>query len=52
MNIDVKEEINAGSSFTFKDNEVLFIWYDLPNKENIEITYIITAKEGTSGMKK
>ena len=52
LNIDVKEKINAGSSFTFKDNEMLFIWYDLPNKENIEITYIITAKEGTSGMKK
>ena len=52
LNIDVKEKINAGSSFTFKDNEVLFIWYDLPNKENIEITYIITAKEGATGMKK
>lgn len=52
LKIDVKEKINAGSSFTFKDNEVLFIWYDLPNKENIEITYIITAKEGATGMKK
>ena len=52
LNIDVKEKINAGSSFTFKDNEVLFIWYDLPNEKNIEITYIITAEEGANGMKK
>ena len=52
LNIDVKEKINAGSSFTFKNNEVLFIWYDLPNEKNIEITYIITAEEGANGMKK
>ena len=52
LNIDVKEKFNAGSSFTFKDNEVLFIWYDLPNEKNIEITYIITAEEGANGMKK
>ena len=52
LNIDVKEKFNAGSSFTFKDNEVLFIWYDLPNEKNIEITYIITAEEGATGMKK
>ena len=52
LNIDVKEKFNAGSSFTFKDNEVLFIWYDLPNEKNIEITYIINAEEGATGMKK
>ena len=52
LNVDVKEKFNAGSSFTFKDNEVLFIWYDLPNEKNIEITYIITAEEGATGMKK
>ena len=51
LNIDVKEKFNAGSSFTFKDNEVLFIWYDLPNEKNIEITYIIIAEEGATGMK-
>ena len=52
LNINVKEKFNAGSSFTFKDNEVLFIWYDLPNEKNIEITYIIIAEEGATGMKK
>ena len=52
LNINVKEKINAGSSFTFKDNEVLFIWYDLPSEKNIEITYIVTAEEGATGMKK
>ena len=26
----VKEKINDESSFSFKDNEVLFVWHDLP----------------------
>ena len=52
LEINVKEKLNAGSSFTFKDNEVLFIWYDLPNEKNIEITYLISATESAKGMKK
>ena len=50
--IVVKEKVNDGSSFTFKNNEALFIWYDLPNEKNIEITYVINANENTDGMKK
>ena len=30
--ITVKENMSDGSSFTFKENEVLFIWYDLPSE--------------------
>lgn len=52
LDIDVKEKFSNGSSFTFKDNEALFIWYDLPREKNIEITYIIIAKESATGMKK
>jgi hypothetical protein len=51
-NISVKEKENDGSSFTFKNNEALFIWYDLPNEKDIEITYTITADEKAQGMKK
>ena len=50
--IIVKEKVNDGSSFTFKNKEALFIWYDLPNEKNIEITYIINANENANGMKK
>ena len=50
--IVVKEKRNDGSSFTFKNNEALFIWYDLPNEKNIEITYVISANENVTGMKK
>ena len=50
--IIVKEKVNDGSSFTFKNNEALFIWYDLPNEKNIEITYVINANENADGMKK
>ena len=50
--IVVKEKRNDGSSFTFKNNEALFIWYDLPNEKNIEITYVISANENITGMKK
>ena len=28
--IQILEKENDGSSFTFKNNEALFIWYDLP----------------------
>jgi len=52
LDIDVKEKVSDGASFTFKDNEVLFIWYDLPSEKNIEISYIITANESATGMKK
>ena len=50
--IIVKEKVNDGSSFTFKNNEALFIWYDLPNEKNIEITYVINANENADGIKK
>lgn len=50
--ITVKENMSDGSSFTFKDNEVLFIWYDLPSDKSIVISYTIIAKENTNGIKK
>ena len=50
--INIIEKNNDGSSFTFKNNEALFIWYDLPNNKNIEITYLIDANINTSGLKK
>ncbi len=50
--ITVKENMSDGSSFTFKENEVLFIWYDLPSEKGIVISYTIIAKENTTGMKK
>ena len=50
--ITVKENMSDGSSFTFKDNEVLFIWYDLPSDKSIVISYTITAKENSNGIKK
>jgi len=50
--ISVKENMSDGSSFTFKENEVLFIWYDLPSEKSIVISYTITAQENISGMKK
>ena len=50
--IKVKENMSDGSSFTFKENEVLFIWYDLPSEKSIVVTYTIIAQENISGMKK
>lgn len=50
--ITVKENMSDGSSFTFKDNEVLFIWYDLPSDKSIVISYTIIANENTNGIKK
>ena len=50
--IQVSEMVNDGASFTFKNNEGLFIWYDLPKNKNIEITYLIYADESSSGTKK
>jgi len=50
--ITVKENMSDGSSFTFKDNEVLFIWYDLPSDKSIAISYTIIANENTNGIKK
>lgn len=49
--LTIIEKDNDGSSFTFKNNEALYIWYDLPNNKNIEITYLINADKETSGMK-
>ena len=48
----VKENMNDESSFSFKDNEVLFIWHDLPNEKNIVISYTIIAQKNISGVKK
>ena len=48
----VKEKMNDESSFSFKDNEVLFVWNDLPKEKNIIISYTITAQENISGKKK
>lgn len=50
--IKISEKENDGASFTFIDNEGLYIWYDLPNSKNIEITYLITTTSETKGMKK
>lgn len=50
--IEVIEKNSNGASFTFKNNEVLFIWYDLPNNQNIEISYLIKTKENISSMNK
>ena len=50
--IIVKENMSDGSSFTFKDNEVLFIWYDLPSDKSIVISYTIIAEENSNGIKK
>ena len=50
--IIVKENMSDGSSFTFKDNEVLFIWYDLPSEKSIVISYTIIAQDNITGMKK
>ena len=49
--IQLSEMENDGASFTFKNNEGLFIWYDLPKNKNIEITYLIYADESSSGIK-
>ena len=50
--VQIIEKENDGSSFTFKNNEALFIWYDLPNNKNIEITYLIDASKNSFGTKK
>ena len=52
VGVNISEKENDGSSFTFKNNEALFIWYDLPKNKNIEITYIINPKEQILGLKK
>ncbi len=48
----VKEKMNDESSFSFNDNEVLFVWHDLPKEKNIIISYTITAQKNISGKKK
>lgn len=50
--IKISEKENDGASFTFIDNEGLYIWYDLPSSKNIEITYLVTTTNETKGMKK
>ena len=50
--IQIIEKENDGSSFTFKNNEALYIWYDLPSNKNIEITYLINPNDNILGLKK
>jgi|GEM_PF-3339748 len=46
-------EVNsAGSSFTFSNNEALFIWYLIPSDEVITLKYKINASESSLGKKK
>ena len=48
----VKENMSDGSSFSFKENEVLFIWHELPKEKKIIISYTIIAQKKISGKKK
>ena len=50
--ITIIEKESDGASFTFNNNEGLFIWYDLPNSKNIEITYLVTTNSLLKGMQK
>ena len=43
---------NAGSSFTFSNNEALFIWYSIPSDDIITIKYKLNSEEGFIGKKK
>ena len=43
---------NDGSSFTFDNNEALFIWYAIPTNETITIKYIVSASSTSLGNKK
>jgi len=43
---------NDGSSFTFDNNEALFIWYAIPTNETITIKYIVSANSTSLGNKK
>ena len=38
--ITILEKENDGSSFTFKNNEALFIWYDLPKDKDLSLIHI------------
>tara|TARA_B100001287_G_scaffold117586_1_gene98924 strand:- start:272 stop:1681 length:1410 start_codon:yes stop_codon:yes gene_type:complete len=49
--IKLIEKDSDGASFTFKNNEGLFIWYDLPKNKNIEITYILNPNDSSVGLK-
>ena len=48
----VKENMSDGSSFSFKENEVIFIWHELPKEKQIIISYTIIAQKKISGKKK
>ena len=50
--VTISEKDSDGASFTFNNNEGLFIWYDLPNSKNIEITYLIKGSAESKGMQK
>ena len=46
------EHENDGASFTYSNNEALYIWYSIPSNETITIKYLISAKENSLGNKK
>jgi len=46
------EQENAGSSFTYKEQEALFIWFALPTDNTITIKYRIKADVNAKGTKK
>jgi hypothetical protein len=43
---------NDGASFTFSNNEALYIWYSIPSNETITIKYLISANKNSLGNKK
>jgi len=43
---------NAGSSYTFSNNEALFIWYSIPSDDVITLKYRLNASETSIGKKK
>ena len=51
--LSANELENDGASFTFSNNEALFIWYSIPSEETITIKYILSADaSATLGNKK
>ena len=46
------ELINAGSSFTFTNNEALYIWYSIPPDDVITLKYRLNATASALGNKK
>ena len=46
------EQENSGSSFTYKEQEALFIWFSLPTDNNIIVKYRLKADANAKGLKK